>query len=92
MRASMDADLVKGGGFAVDASVVADASRYHGHAPGEIDWSRPKRQTRVVVEFLSGLDGTDPNADRKLPKVISPTDPCSGMEYEGQQTAERSQS
>src|SRR5262249_19503954 len=74
----MDAGLVKGEGFAVDASVMeADASRYHGHAPGEIDWSSAERQTRAVVEFLSGLDDADPNADRKLPKVISPTDPCS---------------
>jgi hypothetical protein len=55
----------------------ADASRYHGKAPGEIDWSAPERQTRAVVEFLSGLDDDDSNADRKLPKVISPTDPCS---------------
>jgi IS5 family transposase len=78
VRACMDAGLVKGEGFAVDASVMeADASRYHGHAPGEIDWSVPERQTRAVVEFLSGLDDEDPNADRKLPKVISPTDPCS---------------
>ena len=63
---------------AVDASVMeADASRYHGKAPDEIDWSAPERQTRAVSEFLSGLDDEDPNADRKLPKVISPTDPCS---------------
>jgi transposase len=78
VRACMDAGLVKGEGFAVDGSVMeADASRYHGHAPGEVDWSLPERQTRAVVEFLSGLDDEDPNADRKLPKVISPTDPCS---------------
>jgi hypothetical protein len=74
----MGAGLVKGEGFAVDASVIeADASRYHGKAPDEIDWSEPKRQTRAVTEFLSGLDGDDPNPDRKIPKVISPTDPCS---------------
>ena len=48
----MDAGLVKGEGFAVDASVIeADASRYHGKAPGEIDWSAPERQTRAVAEF-----------------------------------------
>ena len=78
VRACMDAGLVKGEGFAVDASVIeADASRYHGKAPDEIDWSDPKRQTRAVVEFLSGLDEDDSNADRKIPKVISPSDPCS---------------
>src|SRR6202140_296634 len=78
VRACMDAGLVKGEGFAVDASVIeADASRYHGKAPDEIDWSKPERQTRAVTEFLSGLDDDDPNADRTIPKVISPTDPCS---------------
>ena len=78
VKACMDAGLVKGEGFAVDASVMeADASRYHGKAPDEIDWSAPERQTRAVAEFLSGLDDEDPNEDRKLPKVISPTDPCS---------------
>ena len=50
----MSAGLVKGEGFAVDASVMeADASRYHGQAPGETDWSAPERQTRAVAEFLS---------------------------------------
>src|SRR5260370_18069581 len=38
VKACMDSGLVKGEGFAVDASVMeADASRYHGQAPGEID-------------------------------------------------------
>ncbi len=78
VRACMDAGLVKGEGFAVDASVIeADASRYHGKAPDEIDWSAPERQTRAVAEFLSSLDDEDAETDRKLPKVISPTDPCS---------------
>jgi transposase len=78
VRACMDAGLVKGEGFAVDASVMeANASRYHGKAPDEIDWSAPERQTRAVAEFLTAIDDDDPNADRKLPKVISPTDPCS---------------
>src|SRR5262245_25505743 len=78
VRACMDAGLVKGEGFAVDASVIeADASRYHGKAPGEIDWSAPERQTRAVTEFLTALDDEDADADRKPPKVISPVDPCS---------------
>ena len=78
VRACMDAGLVKGEGFAVDASVMeADASRYHGKAPNEIDWSAPERQTRAVAEFLTALDDDETNADRKLPKVISPVDPCS---------------
>jgi transposase len=78
VRACMGAGLVKGQGFAVDASVIeADASRYHGKAPDEIDWSLPERQTRAAAEFLAGLDDEDPDADRKPPKVISPVDPCS---------------
>src|SRR5215468_3366034 len=78
VRACMDAGLVKGEGFAVDASVIeADASRYHGKAPDEIDWSAPERQTRAVAEFLTALDDEDAGADRKPPKVISPVDPCS---------------
>ena len=33
---------------------------------------------RAVREFLSALEAVaDPNPDRKPPKVISPTDPCS---------------
>jgi transposase len=78
VRACMEAGLVRGEGFAVDASVMeADASRYHGKAPDAIDWTAPERQTRAVREFLAGLDAEAPNADRTPPKVISPSDPCS---------------
>jgi transposase len=83
VRACMDARLVKGEGFAVDASVMeADANRYRGKAPDEIDWSAPERQMREVAEFLSGLDDEHRDTDRKLPKVISRT----GMDGEGEQT------
>src|SRR5262249_9805732 len=78
VKACMDAGLVKGEGFAVDASVMeADASRFHGKAPDEIDWSAPERQTRAVGEFLAGADDEDEEPNRKSPKVISPTDPWS---------------
>jgi transposase len=78
VRTCMEAGLVKGEGFAVDASVMeADASRYHGVTPEEADWSAPERQTRAVAEFLGALDDDDPTADRKPPKVISLSDPCS---------------
>jgi hypothetical protein len=44
----MNAGLVEGEDFAVDASVMeADASRYRGKAPNEIDWSAPERQTQA---------------------------------------------
>jgi transposase len=79
VAACMVAGLVKGEGFAVDASVMeANASRYHGKAPDEIEWAEPERQTRAVKEYLAGLEvENEPNPDRKPPKVISPSDPCS---------------
>ena len=77
--AAMAMGLVKGEGFAVDASVLeANASRYHGKAPDELDWTDKQRQTRAVAEYLAALDETaEPNPDRKTPKVISPSDPSS---------------
>src|SRR6202034_4449222 len=39
--------------------------------------NQPERQTRAVAEFLGALDDEDPDADRKVPKAISPVDPCS---------------
>ena len=79
VAACMAAGLVKGEGFAVDASVMeANASRYHGKAPDEIEWVEPERQTRAVKEYLAALEAeSDPNPDRKPPKVISPSDPQS---------------
>jgi transposase len=78
VRACMDAGLVKGEGFAIDATVMeADASRYHGKAPDEIDWTAPARQTRAVAEYLAGFQAEEAHTDRKPPKVISPSDPCS---------------
>ena len=79
VAACMAAGLVKGEGFAVDASVMeANASRYHGKAPDEIVWTEPERQTRAVKEYLAALEAeNEPNPDRKPPKVISPSDPCS---------------
>jgi transposase len=90
----MAAGLVKGEGFAADATVMeANASRYHGKAPGELDWTDAQRQRRAVAEYLAGLevaaqvdeggghggdfDGESRKPDRKLPKMISPSDPSS---------------
>ncbi|MBR1280202.1 IS1182 family transposase [Bradyrhizobium sp. AUGA SZCCT0283] len=79
VAACMAAGLVKGEGFAVDASVMeANASRYHGKAPDAIEWAEPERQTRAVKEYLAALEAeVEPNPDRKPPKVISPSDPQS---------------
>jgi hypothetical protein len=39
---------------------------------------RRQRQRRAVAEYLAALDATaEPNPDRKVPKVISPSDPAS---------------
>jgi transposase len=77
--AAMAMGLVKGEGFAVDASVLeANASRYHGKAPDELDWTEKQRQTRAVREYLAALDeAAEPDPNRKPPKVISPSDPSS---------------
>jgi transposase len=57
VAACMAAGLVKGEGFAVDASVMeANASRYHGKAPDELDWIDAQRQKRAVAEYLAGLE------------------------------------
>lgn len=76
---SITAGLVKGEGFAVDASVMeADASRYHGEAPDEIDWSQIEKPSRAVREYLEALDeSAELEPGRKAPKVVSPSDPAS---------------
>jgi transposase len=57
VTACMAAGLVKGEGFAVDATVIeANASRYHGKAPNELDWTDEQRQRRAVAEYLAALD------------------------------------
>jgi hypothetical protein len=53
----MVAGLVKGEGYAVDASVMeANASRYHGKAPNELNWTDVQRQKRAVAEYLAKLE------------------------------------
>jgi hypothetical protein len=34
----------------------ANASRYHGKAPDELDWTDVQRQRRAVAEYLAGLE------------------------------------
>lgn len=47
------------------------------HYSDETNWSLPERQIRAVAEFVAGLDYEGPDANRKLPKLISPINPCS---------------
>ena len=57
VAACMAEGLVKGEGFAVDASVMeANASRYRGKAPDELEWTDAQRQKRAVAEYLAGLE------------------------------------
>jgi len=67
--------LVKGEGFAIDASYIrADVSRQRAEA-GAIDWGEPDSQSRAVTEYLDALDK---DAAYKRPqKTISLTDPMS---------------
>src|SRR6202140_3511542 len=71
----MTEGLVRGEGFAVDASIVkADANRRRG-VPSEegIDWSNPELGTRAVREYLRALE--DEGQIGTIPKNISLTDP-----------------
>ncbi len=67
--------LVKGEGFAIDASLVkADVSRQRAIRGSEIiNWGPSEEQSRPVREYLSALD-EKPNLKSK-PKSISLTDP-----------------
>ncbi|MGA7179793.1 MAG: IS1182 family transposase [Thiobacillaceae bacterium] len=77
VRRCMAAGLVKGEGFAVDASIIAaDASGPRGIAKGEdIDWANPALNTRAVREYLEALD--EEALAETLPRRISLTDPQS---------------
>ena len=68
----MSEGLVKGEGFAVDASMIrADASEDNAVEAGEpIDWSDPKIASRPVTEYLDAID-----QDGAPRKKISLTDP-----------------
>jgi hypothetical protein len=75
VRRCMTEGLVRGEGFAVDASIVqADANRRRG-VPSEtqFDWSNPSLGTRAVNEYLQGLD--QDGQIGATPKNISLTDP-----------------
>ena len=85
--AAMAMGLVKGEGFAVDASVLeANASRYHGKAPDELDWTDKQRQTRAVAEYLAALDEADePDPNRKAAEGDLAVRSLVGLDRQGQQ-------
>ena len=85
VRQCMAAGLVKGEGFAVDASVIeADASRFQRVEGAEMDWSAAQRARRPIREYLAALDGVDtPTNPERAPKAVSPTDPCAAWTTRG---------
>jgi hypothetical protein len=72
----MKEGLVRGEGFAADASIVkADAQRQRGVASEEaIDWGNPDEASRPVREYLAALEAT--NDSGATPKHVSLTDPA----------------
>jgi hypothetical protein len=68
--------LVKGEGFATDASMIkADAQRRRS-CPGEagVDWGDPAQASRPVREYLAALEQANPVPPP--PKRVSLTDPA----------------
>lgn len=77
VRRCMAEGLVKGEGFAVDASLIAaDASHQHSVQTGEaIDWTNPTLGNRAVREYLEALD--DEVLAEVVPRKTSLSDPQS---------------
>lgn len=75
LRRCIAEGLVRGEGFATDASVIkADAQRQHGKSGEEIiDWGDPEQASRPIREYLCALEQANPTF---IPKVISLTDPA----------------
>jgi len=79
VRQCITAGLVKGEGFAVDASIVAaDASRQHSVGPGKpIDWTAEHQASRAAKEYLAALNNEE--ADQPASRTLSLTDPQSRL-------------
>jgi transposase len=77
VRRCMAAGLVKGEGFAVDASLIAaDASHQHSVQAGDqVDWTNPVLSNRAVREYLEALD--DETLAGTVPRKTSLSDPQS---------------
>ena len=78
----MSEGLVRGEGFAVDASVIkADANRARGVPGAEAaQWRSADASSRAVREYLQGLEEANPTGDDEdppaPPKSVSLTDPA----------------
>lgn len=79
VSACINADLVGGKGFAVDASLIAADANKCGSTPGNA-WSHdidPETVERAVQDYLANLD--DPTwgaASDVVPKFVAPADPA----------------
>ena len=85
VRRCMEAGLVGGEGFAVDASVIeADASRFARIEGADIDWTDEQLARRAIKEYVDALESENApvNPDRK-PKAMSPTDPAAAWTTRG---------
>lgn len=85
VRRCMDSGLVRGEGFAVDATVIeANASRFKRMVREDVEWAEPTRQTRAVHEYLAALDSDNsPNNPEREPSALSPSDPASAWTTKG---------
>lgn len=68
--------MVKGEGFAIDASIIkADAQRQRRVESGDdIDWGDPAQAERQVREYLTALAET--NDPQESTRILSLTDPA----------------
>ena len=85
VRQCMEAGLVGGEGFAVDASVIeANASRFQRIEGADVEWSKEQLARRAIKEYVDALESENApiNPDRK-PKAISPTDPTAAWTTRG---------
>lgn len=87
LRRCMASGLVRGEGFAVDATVIeADASRFKRMKGEDAAWAEPARQTRAVREYLAALDSNNsPINTEREPSALSPSDPASAWTTKGRQ-------
>ena len=81
----MEAGLVGGEGFAVDASVIeADASRFQRIEGAKIDWSEQQLARHAIKEYVAALESENsPLNPDKLPKALSPSDPAAAWTTRG---------
>lgn len=81
----MEAGLVGGEGFAVDASVIeANASRFARIEGSDIDWTDTRHAKRPIAEYIAALESdTPPTNPKRKPKAMSPTDPAAAWTTRG---------